>query len=419
MSLTILRNNINFTPYEFYTYFLDEVAKFYKNRQNEEISFKLINESIFENLISKFKIEPISLPLLVCLFEQVYKIHKKSFEINIEYNALTKNIFEQLNDSNFFEIVTTKNLGYKDSLVILKSEQKIELENIEKKDIGYKLETFSINQKEIEKIINDESKENDYKRDILAEYLMFEVENKFSKILNRTVEKKFVEPINFDINRYKRLYAHILSELIANGVFHSKSNTYALIHSDFYNHKFSVADNGIGFEKSLNSKSDNIFYELNKLRVLLDSHKKSIKIPEPFLYNLITIFEVFYYSILKDRIGLIDTILNVVLQFKGYFRIHSENCQIIISNRYKDTLNKIFNIRDEIIIKHDELLLGKITNEERDEKVKELAKNAFDVLNIFYLEIINNYVEDVKFSSIRFFSTKFKGVHIEFEIPNN
>ena len=53
---------------------------------------------------------------------------------------------------------------------------------------------------------------------------------------------------------------------------------------------------------------------------------------------------------------------------------------------------------------------------------KELIQLSIKAKEIFYqlvIKIFNGYTNDVKFSSVRFFETEFKGVHIEAEIPRN
>src|SRR5690606_948494 len=85
-------------------------------------------------------------------------------------------------------------------------------------------------------------KDEDSKRDFLISEYIYIVRNHFQQLLfdnENTIN-------NAD------LYIEILSELITNGVLHSKSNTFALTVVNKLDTKSSISDTGIGFTESLN-----------------------------------------------------------------------------------------------------------------------------------------------------------------------
>jgi hypothetical protein len=97
--------------------------------------------------------------------------------------------------------------------------------------------------------------------------------------------------------------------------------------------------------------------------------------------------------------------------------LHNENSQIIISQRMATDLLKLFESRNEVLDIHYEFLF-----ENNQEKYETDLKNIIPRLKEQYAKFVFNTIEkynnDIKFSSIRFYEVKFKGVHIEVEIPN-
>ena len=110
--------------------------------------------------------------------------------------------------------------------------------------------------------------------------------------------------------------------------------------------------------------------------------------------------------------------LNVVLKSNGYFRLHTNNCQIIISNRIFKYITSLNELRDKILEIHNLYELGKLTKSEYEKTIL----NSKSILTEHFVKVIKAivkyYSEETKFSSIRFYNVKFKGVHIEVEIPN-
>jgi hypothetical protein len=131
------------------------------------------------------------------------------------------------------------------------------------------------------------------------------------------------------------------------------------------------------------------------------------------------IFESLYYSILKDRQGLFDLMCNVVINCNGYFRLHNDYVQIIVSSRLNDELNELCKIRNKIIEIFNETRWNIISEQESNSKMKILSNKAKTKIVLLGKNIFLKYSEDTRFSAIRIFNVQFKGVHIEAEIPQN
>ncbi|MBK7587902.1 MAG: ATP-binding protein [Bacteroidetes bacterium] len=98
---------------------------------------------------------------------------------------------------------------------------------------------------EIQKYKNEEAQ-----RDFLISHYTYQVREHFEELL---FDNEFTEYLH-------DTYIDILSELITNGVLHSKSNTFALMFVDKYKTKFSISDNGIGLEESIRTKMKPSYY---------------------------------------------------------------------------------------------------------------------------------------------------------------
>jgi len=246
------------------------------------------------------------------------------------------------------------------------------------------------------------------KRDFLISHYTYKVREHFEELL---FENQFTLS-------YHNSYIDILSELITNGVLHSKSQTFALMFVDRFKTKFSISDNGIGFEASMEIKDPTFYYTYNDLRSILINRKRLANISDKILDNLYSIFETLYYSSIKERKGLFDLMINVVLNSKGYFRLHTENCQVIISNRMMDELNDLEINRKEIYELHNRYLLKLIDDSYYKNNLINLSIHMKTSFVKFFDKAIDKYNNDIKFSSLRFYKVKFRGVHIEVEIPN-
>lgn len=404
--VNILNNNEKLTPYIFYSRLLKDVA--IKIRENNDVNFKLVengDEFLFD---SNYNIEPITIPLLLSLVEQLSKFYIKPIELSLYNNIATKKVLNFLYKSDFFYVAgNNKNPSYPYGKNILKFNE-VYLGDFIKKDPRpehkvrcYSLQDNNLN-KEIEKFDTD-----DNRRDFLISEYIYIVRDHFQKLLfdnENTID-------NID------LYIEILSELITNGVLHSKSNTFALMFVNKFATKFSISDNGIGLTESLKSKQADFLYKPSELKQEIDDIK-SLKLNEKILENFNYIIEALYFSSLKNRKGLFDLMLSVVLESNGYFRLHSENSQIIISSRMADELLNLNELRTRLFHIHRHILINGERKEFKIEmtSIKNEIKKNFITL---YQNICNKYNEDYRYSSVRFFNVKFRGVHIEVEIPNN
>ena len=107
----IIENGKNFTPLFFYTDFLKKLASFYKENKNEEIKFKLFEKGDDEIFNSSYRIDPISIPLLLSIIEQLSKFHKKSLQLMLNNNHATLSVLEFLFRANFFKTVDHSSEG--------------------------------------------------------------------------------------------------------------------------------------------------------------------------------------------------------------------------------------------------------------------------------------------------------------------
>lgn len=399
--VSIINSGKNFTPLFFYTEFLTKLASFYRENKNEEIRFRLFEKGDDEIFNSSYSIDPISIPLLLSIIEQLSKFHKKPLELLLNNNHATLNVLEFLFRANFFNTISTSKKG----------------SNILQYDSDY-LGAFLGNEIRKEHIIRAYKKEDytslDFSipdeillRDQVNALTAYNVQNHFQELLFD----------NDNTSNNHNTYIDILSELITNGVIHSQSTTYAMMFVDKYQTKFSISDNGIGLKNSLSSKNSfPFYYQKNELRNSINLNIDSID--KYFIDNLVDIFEILFYSSLKERKGLFDLMINVVIKSNGYFRIHTDNCQIIISNRIFKYISSLNELRDEILNYHNLFELGKLESNEHQKHILEIK----DLIKGQFVKIIKSttkyYSEETRFSSIRFYNVKFKGVHIEVEIPN-
>lgn len=402
----ILKNNEKFTPYIFYTSFIKDVAL--SIQESNEVVFKLFENG--DDLIydSNYSIEPITIPLLLSLIEQLSKFYKKPIDLLLNNNNATKKVLNFLFKSDFFYVSGNNvNPSFPYGRNLLKFDDKF-LGDFIKKDPRpeHKVRCYSLNDDNLFAELEN-FKDEDSKRDFLISEYSYIVRNHFQQLLfdnENTIS-------NAD------LYIEILSELITNGVLHSKSNTFALMFVNKFATKFSISDNGIGFTESLKRKQADFLYTPLELKSEIDKIH-SLRINEKILQNFNYIIETLYFSSLKNRKGLFDLMLSVVLDSNGYFRLHSENSQIIISNRMANDLMILHGLRTKLFQRHRDILINGEQEKLKEEmiSIKNEIKNNFIKL---YSNICNKYKEDYRYSSLRFFNVKFRGVHIEVEIPNN
>ncbi len=189
--------------------------------------------------------------------------------------------------------------------------------------------------------------------------------------------------------------------------------------SDKFKTKFAISNNGIGLYKSLKNKSDvgdfyNKFELFNSLFGFF-----TLKTDEKIKNSVLLLFETLYYSMLKDRQGLFDLMCNVVLDCSGYFRLHTDNAQIIVSARMLNELSKLYDTRFEILKAHNSLLFKQVNNETFKETMIKLKEKCKKQMIELAKSIFKKHSGDTRFSALKIFDVRFKGVHIEVEIPNS
>jgi hypothetical protein len=199
---------------------------------------------------------------------------------------------------------------------------------------------------------------------------------------------------------------------------HSGSTAFALMFVDRFKTKFSISDNGVGFATSMKLKEATNYYIPDQLKKRLIEMNSLPNISSEVLDNLFTIFETLFYSSLKDRHGLFDLMITVVLSGKGYFRVHNENSQIIISNRMMDEIIILAKQRIQIHSLHTDHSLENISDEQWMNQMCIYSGEMQRLFLSFCDKALAKYSSDIRFSSIRFYRVKFRGVHIEVEIPN-
>lgn len=403
--VNILNNNEKLTPYVFYSRFLKEVAT--EIQEHNDINFKLVENGDDYIFDSNYALEPITIPLILSLTEQLSKFYSKPINLNLYNNHATKNVLNFLYKSDFFHVSgENKNPAFPIGRNILKFKEEYLGNFINKSPRPeHKVRCYSLNDRNhyqvLEKYNND-----DEKRDYLISEYIYIVKDHFQELLFD----------NENTNENLDLYIEILSELITNGVLHSKSNTYALMFLNKYGTKFSISDNGIGFTESIKNKKADFLYQPLELKNEIDKIN-TLNINDKILQNLNFIIETLYFSSLKNRKGLFDLMISVVLNSNGYFRLHSENSQIIVSSRMTKELNSLNELRTRLFNLHRNILVNGNNQDLTDEMIdiKNEIKNNFISL---YKNICSKYNDDYRYSSLRFFNVKFKGVHIEVEIPN-
>lgn len=406
---SILKSNIKFTPYKFYTQFLEEVASSYRGGENTEIAFKLFDNGD-ENLYnSTYRIDPIVIPLLLSLFEQLSKFHKKKLHLELYNNFATIDVLEFLYKSDFFFISGNNILpSFPKGRNILDFDNRFFgafRGNDPRKE--HRVRGYSLEDDGLRTLLKKYSGE-DKQRDFLISHYTYKVREHFQDLL-------FDNDFTADLHN---IYIDILSELITNAVLHSKSNAYALMFVDRYRTKFSISDNGVGFEETMKVKEATSYYTPNQLRNDLTNLPALDSVSQKMLENLFSIFETLYYSALKDRHGIFDLMINVVLESQGYFRVHNDNSQIIISSRMMKELIDLSEIRGRIYHTHTRYLLGQLDEYSWSDELSKKSEELRCSFVSFYQKAIAKYSHEIKYSSLRFFKVKFRGVHIEVEIPN-
>lgn len=409
--ISILENRKTFSPFYFYTEFLKKVSNFYREFPNETIRFSLIQEDDFEASFGIYYIDPISLPLLLSLAEQLKKYHNQTLDFSLSNNSSTNEVLAFLDRADFFHLIGDNvNPTYPIGKKIFKYDKRY-LGNFNSniQRLEHKVRGYSLNEDNLKNKIEGFTPER--QRDYLVEYYTYKVKEHFGLLFQ---SNQYTKELVFD-------FIEILAELITNGVLHSSSDAYVLMFSNSEKTSFSISDNGIGLFGSLLIKdTDNVITYYKKFELFKELQKiNNLKISNQIQDSLLSIFETLFYSFLKDRKGLFDLMCNVVLNCNGYFRLHNENSQIIVSSRMTNELKQLALLREKILNIHKLYLFEQISIEQFNFEINQQASLAKQKFIDLVILIFSKYHNDVKYSSIRFYEVKFKGVHIEVEIPNS
>lgn len=404
-SIVLIEDGITFSPYYFYTVFLDRLISCFDESMDEKpiISFKLTDDN---DLISgRYRIDPISIPLLLSLTQQLKRNQNAAITLELSNYPATLKVLEFLYRSDFFNVVgNEKNPGYSSGMDLLSFDTRciggFSSGNIRPE---HKIRCYSKNDDPFLQAVYFSDKSDDEKRDFFVDHYAYKVFQHFEVLLREST------------GEFASLYVDVLSELITNGIMHSGSDVFALMFSDKFSIKFSISDNGVGLYNSLISKGDNKYY---KRFELFEKIFESTSLTRNTLTNsLVVIFETLLFSMSKKRLGLFDLMVNVVNHYSGYFRLHNECSQVIFSPRLGKELELLENIRNEIRNIYFEKEFKKIDETAFDREIKRLISEGELLLLNLFQSTLKYYSDDVKFSAIRTFGVRFKGVHVEVELP--
>lgn len=404
-TIKLTRDDTNsLSSFKFYNEILKDVSEFYHSVDfdNKPPIFAFTENSL---------VDPIVLPLIISLGNYLKKFHNNNpIDLDLTNNYSTNNLIKFLDSSDFFNLVgKNQNPTFPKGLNIFEFDERIPNDyrnkSIQRSD--HKLRSYSLNDDNLKnRLLEFEPEES--QRDFLIEYYTYLVENHFGTLLN-----------DKEVTSERRVeFIDILSELITNGLIHSKSEVFIMVFSNRFKTSFSISDNGIGLFNSISVKKSNEFYEN---MTVFNQLKKEVKfkMSEKVQESAFSIFESLYYSILKDRQGLFDLMCNVVINCNGYFRLHNDYVQIIVSSRMNDELNELCKIRNKIIEIFNKKRWDIISEQESNSEIKILSSEAKTKIVLLAKNIFSKYSEDTRFSAIRIFNVQFKGVHIEAEIPQN
>ena len=401
----LIEEGVTFSPFYLYTTFLRKMISCFdsNNGENGAISYKLTDD---KDLIGgRYRIDPISLPLLLSLTQQLKRNQNSAIELELSNYPATSKLLEFLYRSDFFYVAgKNKNPLFPMGMDLLSFDERyiggFSSGNIRPE---HKIRCYSINEDSRLKAIISSGKSEDEKRDFFVEHYTYKVFEHFDVLLRESTSE------------FASLYVEILSELITNGVIHSGSDVFALMFSDKYSIKFSISDSGIGLYNSLLGKNDSEYYKkFNLSKKIFESTKIPIN---TLTQSLVTIFETMFYSMIKKRLGLFDLMINVVNHYFGYVRLHNECSQIIFSPRLGGELELLEHVREELRSLYFKKDFNQINESVFDAEFKRLISKSESLLLELFQSTLKKYSEDTKFSAIRTYTIRFRGVHIEVEIP--
>lgn len=403
--IVLIEDGVTFSPYYFYTVFLERmISCYHESKEKPIISYKLTDDN--DLFMGRYRIDPISLPLLLSLTRQIKENQGAAIELELSNCPATSKLLEFLYRSDFFYVAgQNKNPVFPIGKNLLSFDERY-IGGFSNGSIRpeHKIRSYSINDDPILMAVDsDKTISEDEKRDYFVAHYFYMTNEHFEVLLRESTSE------------FASLYVEILSELITNGIMHSGSDVFALMFSDKFSIKFSISDNGVGLYNSLQKKVDNEYYR--KFGLWNKIFERTKLQQNTLTESLVAIFETLFYSMIKKRLGLFDLMVNVVNHYSGYFRLHNECSQIIFSPRLGKELELLEHTRNDIRNLYFKKEFKKVDETEFDAEIKCLISKGESLLLELFQSTLKKYSDDVRFSAIRTFNVRFKGVHVEVEIP--
>lgn len=332
-----------------YSEILNQLAEYYHHNSDRD------STPIFD-LKEVDYIEPSALPLIISLGEYLCKFHKKSINILLLKGSKIANFLWQ---TGFLRISEEKQIFNHDKDILDEFSFK------PLRDI-HKMEYTGLMRDYIDLIsIPDIVQKRAYIWDNLSVY----DKCKHMKVLSDTNN---LSEAAIDIT----LMA--ITELKTNAIMHSEDRSYMYVASNKFATHVSIADCGIGFEKSL-----------EKVEKHLEMVKKFENSKNIGLHNFFVIMDVLNYSFKKNGLDSrwdLWTLRNEIVRsynFTGSFKIHYINTQVIFTTNRCGKCDKFIKQNKDISV---------------------------------CVKCLLNDFSNTLFSPIKIFDVGFKGVHIEFTI---
>jgi hypothetical protein len=433
MAIPIINQEETFTPYVFYTRFLDAVAEFYATNKNTSIEFQLakpeeIDNSLVgnSNNLKKYRIDPMTLPLLLSIANQFKEVHKEPIKLDIKSTYKANDLLKFLKHCKFFDIAGRDIIPQKqEGLGILTFDYdylKLFPIEINRYNEFHKLRVYSeslplpflkISVKEAKKQTQlSEEQTRDWLEGEYSKHASSDFLEVFKQRLD-DISDKLEEELEAKLLKYRSSCGDTIGQLVSNGVIYSKSDVFCMLFVNRYAIKIAVSDNGVGFEETLRDKSD---FNYGKLTNLLHTQNLIRFLPANKINSLTSIFEALFYSMIKYRYGLFDLMCSTVLNLNGSFKLHTDFVQIVISDRMSFYLDQLQKLREPIRSCY-ELKDDNKTTIENSTKLEQCKEKAQKIFVNFFNDTVDKYTRDIIYSSIRFYRGPFKGVHCEVEIP--
>ena len=374
----------NITSFVFYNQLFTALREHYKENG-------ISVDPVF-SLVHVVRFDPLVVPNLISLGFILKSIHKKPTLLEIASTNATKfldngGFFRAVGPSNLFsEELDTDGSGVGRTI---KQETGYEIYAYEPKKLGfYNYSNFSdpYNPDHRVYVYKDESYTyySNFIRDDVSEEELGIIRSEKYQELKPFIENRYWNVLKKLNNSNKRIVLGILTEIITNAVLYSASHCSAMLQTKGNETKISISDCGVGLEYSFGKKREKFGKEFKNVFNEFSSDEQ-VKYKD-FLY----IFETLCYSKEKSiaRVNLF-TLLEIVLKKRnsnsnieeGTIRIHYNSTQVILTSNRCSKCSK------------------------------------FDPKNCARC-LINGYntAIEVSKSSLRFFDSTFKGVHIEVEL---